>query len=219
MKNVEILLLFSIKFQHSSLILAQTCCKDLQLKQSLKYGKATKCDACCHHFITLTFLFVILWKNVLIHWDTNYAFCDYDFLLYKLGMLAHVQLLQAICIQLFACDILSKKLHGNLISPPERSNHNLWTRVRWSPVTSSPDPWHVVPVSPCPLIFHVLSALCLSNFIFVLSISFTSSFFFSIPLFISRLFHLISGSLLQGAEASLLSALADVSSIIILKAF
>lgn len=40
-----------------------------------------------------------------------------------------------------------------------------------------------------------------------------------VPPFIPLHFHLISGSLLQGAKASLLSALTDVSSIIILKAF
>lgn len=85
-----------------------------------------------------------------------------------------------ICIQLFACDILSKKRRrgGNLILLPERSNHNPWTRVRWSPVTTSPLKMHhrLSLTSPCPLIFHVLAALCLFNFISVQSLSFSSSF-------------------------------------------
>lgn len=91
-----------------------------------------------------------------------------------------------ICIQLFATDILSKKrrLCGNLISLPERSSHNFWTLVRWSPVITSPLKRHqMLPrTSACPLIFHVPSVLCLSSFISVLSFSFTSSFSFHPPL-------------------------------------
>lgn len=129
---------------------------------------------------------------------------------------------ESICIQRSACDILSKK--WRLLWKSHLASRAAWAQ----PLNSghmiacdriTPKIHHLLSLtSPCPLIFHVLWALRLSNFISAPSLSFTSSFPSS-PLFISCLFHLISGSLLQGAEASLLSTLADVSSIIILKAF
>lgn len=89
--------------------------------------------------------------------------------------------LEPICIQLFACDILKKKrrLPGNLILLPAPSNRNLWTRVRWSLGTTSLWKTHhrLSLTPPCPLIFHDLSALCLSNS--ALSSSFTSPFLLS----------------------------------------
>lgn len=66
---------------------------------------------------------------------------------------------ELICIQPFPCDILSEeeRLWGNLIFPPERSNPNLWTRVKrlrhLRPHHPLGDASHVV--SDFPLPFHI----------------------------------------------------------------
>lgn len=170
------------------MIPVQTCCKIRQfwwIYNPSNLSNLAKPQNVMPSFIiliTLTFLFVILCKNTIFHWDTNYAFCDYDFLLYKLGMLAHAQLLQANLHSTLCLWDFDRKAETSWISNIA-SNRNLWTRVGWSAVTTSPFKMHhrLSLTPPCPLIFYVLSALSLSNFISVLSLSFTSSFFLFIP--------------------------------------
>lgn len=110
-------------------------------------------------------------------------------------MLARAQLLQANLHSALLLEnslVRRQRLCGNLILPSARSNHNLSTRVRWSPVTTSPLKMkhRLSQNSTCPLIFHVLSAPCLSKFSSAPSFPFTSSFILYIPLFISLLPHL-----------------------------
>lgn len=122
---------------------------------------------------------------------------------------------------LFACSSLvvtfgEKKALGGNSNLASRAVHSLTSELGSADYLWPRHPWICIiccPRLPSALsIFNIGSALCLSLSVRFLHLSFTTTS--SLPVF-----HLISGSLLQGAEASLLSAPADVSSIIILKAF
>lgn len=138
-------------------------------------------------------------------------------LLYKLGTLTHVQLLQAyLHAALWLWHLEKKKALGGNSNLASRAVHSLTSELGSADYLWPRHPWICIiccPRLPSALsIFNIGSALCLSLSVRFLHLSFTTTS--SLPVF-----HLISGSLLQGAEASLLSAPADVSSIIILKAF
>lgn len=138
-------------------------------------------------------------------------------LLYKLGTLTHAQLLQAyLHAALWLWHLEKKKALGGNSNLASRAVHSLTSELGSADYLWPRHPWICIiccPRLPSALsIFNIGSALCLSLSVRFLHLSFTTTS--SLPVF-----HLISGSLLQGAEASLLSAPADVSSIIILKAF